>query len=149
MVREKKYELVKHKIVRLKARPTIAVSEWAAYGAESNVNYGLTVLPDGHRNTTAIFHYFGDGSEKFDDALCHLERASLTAKKHVLSRVIIEDYENVTVSPHAWNQFGSEKQNRITEHYMAVDYRMRPITDPDLHRLTEIEGQDQLNLFID
>ena len=138
-----KYELVKHKIVRLKARPTIAVSEWSAYGIESYLNYGLTVLPVGQRNTTALFHYFEEESENFYAALGDLEPASLTEKKNILSRVIIEDFENITVSPRAWNQFGTEKQNRITEHYM------RSITDPVLHRLPEVKGQDELDFFID
>ena len=140
---KRRYELVKHKIVRLRARPTIAVSEWSAYGVESYLNYGLTVLPVGHQNTTAIFHYFEEESENFYAALGHLEPASLKEKKHMLSRVIIEDFENITVSPHAWNQFGPEKQNRITEHYM------QSLTDPELHRLKEVEGQDELNFFID
>lgn len=140
---KKRYELVKHKIVRLKASPTIAVSEWSAYGAESYLDYGLTVLPIGGRNTTAIFHFTEGESVKFIDALGHLGPASPDEKKRILSRVIIEDFENVTLSPRAWTQFGPDKQNRITQHYM------RSMTDPLIHRLTEVEDQDLLNFFVD
>ena len=140
---KKKYELVKHKIIRLRASPTLAVSEWSAYGVETYLNYGITVLPNGHRNTTAIFHFLEGESKNFTNSLGHVEPASSDEKKRILSRVIIEDFENVTISPRAWTQFGPEKQNRITEHYM------RSIVEPDLHRLLEVEGQEQLNLFVD
>ena len=61
---KKKYKLVKHKIIRLKASPTIAVSEWSAYGVETYLSYGITVLPIGHRNTTAI-SYFLENVRRF------------------------------------------------------------------------------------
>lgn len=140
---KKKYEMVKHKTVKLRGSPTIAVSEWSAYGAESYLDYGLTVLPIGRRNTMAIFHFLEEQSENFIDALGHLEPAPVDEKKRILSRVIIEDFENVTVSPRAWTQFGRDKQRRIARHYM------QSMTDRRLHRLLRVEGQELLNFFVD
>ena len=101
------------------------------------------MLPVAPRNTTVIFHYLEEESENFRNALGHLEPASLSEKKRLLSRVIIEDFENVTLSPRAWNEFGPKRQNKITEHYM------QSIRYPDLHRLSKVKGQELLNLFID
>ena len=140
---KKSYDRVKHKVVRLKATPTVAVSEWSAYGVESYLNYGLTVLPIAPRNTTAVFHFLEEESDNFRNALGHIEPASQSEKKRLLSRVIIEDFENVTVSPRAWNQFGSKRQDRITAHYI------QSIRDLDLHRFAEVNEQELLNFFID
>ena len=101
------------------------------------------MLPLGVRNTTAIFHFLGEESDNFRNALGHLEPASPKEKKRILSRVIIEDFENVTLSPRAWNYFEPERQNRITEHYM------QSIKASDLRRLPEVKGQELLNFFID
>ena len=140
---EKRYDRIKHRVIKIKTSPTLAVSEWSAYGEESYLNYGLTVLPINARNTTAIIHYSEEDTEKLHDSLGHLFGATKQDQKQILSRVIIEDFENVTLSPRVWNQFNAEKRQRIREHYIDT------IRDLDLHRLVKIEGEEHLNFFLD
>lgn len=140
---EKRYNCIKHKVIKVKTSPTLAVSEWSSYGDKDYLNYGLTVLPINERNTTAIIHYLEEDTEKLQASLGHLFAAAKQDQKQILSRVIIEDFENVTLSPRVWNQFGPEKQQRIREHYIDT------IRDPNLHRLVKIEGEEHLNFFLD
>ena len=140
---EKRYERIKHKVVRLKTSPTLAVCEWSAFGEESYLDCGLTVLPITTRHTTAIIHYFEKDTDTLYNSLGHLFAATKQGQKQILSRVVIEDFENVTLSPRVWDQFSPEKQQRIKDHYMDT------IRDPNLHRLVNIKGEEHLNFFLD
>ena len=140
---DKEFERIKHKVLRLKTSPTLAVCEWSAFGNESYLKYGLTVLPINASHTTAMIHYFEEDTNMLYDSLGHLLATTKQKQKKILSRVIIEDCENVTLSPHIWNQFSSVKQQRIKEHFRDT------IANPELHRLPYIEGEEHLNFFVD
>ena len=138
-----RYERIKHKVLQLKASPTLAVCDWSAFGDPSYLDYGLTVLPINASHTTAIIHYFEKDTDKLRDSLGHLLAATKQKRKHILSRVIIEDFENVTLSPRVWNQFNPEKQQRIQKQFLDT------MENLELHRLVNIQGEEHLNFFID
>ena len=140
---EKSYDRIKHRVIKIKTLPTLAVSDWSSYGDKDYLNYGLTVLPINERNTTAIIHYLEEDTEKLQASLGRLFAAAKQAQKQILSRVIIEDFENVTLSPRVWNQFSPEKQQRISEYYIAT------LIEPNLHRLAKIKGEEHFNFFLD
>lgn len=126
------YASIRHLVVYLDVNPTLAATGVIVYPPLGTVlsdtitkvtkpisSYPLVVnvLPDEHRQVLLLSHT-GEGLPSVRYLLSKLQHTGTSISTGQLSKILLEEFEFIHVSPSAWNSFGKAKQDAIVQHYV-------------------------------
>lgn len=151
-----KCETVKHIVRHIPGNPTLAVSQFSQ-GIKTNINPirqevtylangGWTVLPD-EKGHYVILHYFAEDEdfEIIQRVSRNMERLQGEKLQSSISAQLLDDCENIAISPAVWDRIGKNRQramvSRFVENGLDIGIGSR-------ERMIKLEGQRKLDPLV-
>ena len=156
--------VVGHEVRHISGEPAIAVSQFSdgirmrldAYNStlQPIANWGITVLPT-DRGHSAVLHYFRQEHDIMNGTTENVRALNGRRLQEYLSSLILDNCENIAISPTIWDAFGAKKQQAIRERFIpelsALSYgppeRLAELEYRRLTRDRAIPNPRQINLF--
>lgn len=157
-------KVVGHVVRHMPGSPAIVVSQFsdgirmrldAFRGTLQPIaNWGITVLPT-ERGHSVVLHYFREETNIMHHAIDKMHSLNGRRLQEYVSSLILDNCENIAISPKAWNTFGTKKQQAITERFIselaALSYgpldHMVELEARRLNPESAIPNPRQINLF--